>query len=53
MHLGADQDQMGRAALVDCKSLAILVGAAVALIPLKVNLFWEAAAAAYLFLFIY
>ena len=45
--------QMGRASLVDWKSLAILVGAVAALIPFKVNLLWVAAAAACLSLFIY
>ena len=45
--------QMGRASLVDWKSLAILVGAVAALIPLKVNLLWVAAAVACLSLFIY
>jgi len=45
--------QMGRASLVDWKSLAILVGAVAALVPLKVNLLWVAVAAACLSLFIY
>ena len=45
--------QMGRASLVDWKSLAILAGAVAALIPLKVNLLWVAAAAACLSLFLY
>jgi chromate transporter len=45
--------QMGRASLVDWKSLVILAGATVALIPLKVNLLWVAAASACLSLFIY
>jgi chromate transporter len=45
--------QMGRASLVDLKSLAILAGAVVALIPLKVNLFYVVAAATCLSLLIY
>jgi chromate transporter len=45
--------QMGRATLVDWKSLAVLVAATAALIPLKVNLIWVAAAAACLSLFMY
>lgn len=45
--------QMGRASLVDWKSLAILVGTVSALIPLKVNLLWVAIAAACLSLFLY
>ncbi|MHB8066673.1 MAG: chromate efflux transporter [Desulfobaccales bacterium] len=45
--------QMGRASLVDWKSLAILVGAVTALIPLQVNLLWVAAATACLSLLIY
>ena len=45
--------QMGRASLVDWQSWVIMVGAMVALIPLRVNLLWVAAAAACLSLFIY
>jgi chromate transporter len=45
--------QMGRASLVDWKSLVIMVGAVAALVPFKVNLLWVAVAAAFLSLFIY
>ena len=45
--------QMGQASIVDWKSLALLIGAVTALIPLKVNLLWVAAAAAFLSLFLY
>ena len=38
--------QMGRASLVDWQSWAIMAGAGVALIGLRVNLFWVASAAA-------
>jgi chromate transporter len=45
--------QMGRASLVDWKSLTILVGAVTALIPFKINLIWVVTAVACLSLFIY
>jgi chromate transporter len=45
--------QMGRGSLMDWQSWVILVGAATALMALKVNLLWVAAAAAGLSLLIY